>query len=352
MLTADYIFSVVYDSLSPATPSLGFGCMASSSDLPPPIQPLSIGNVVNAGFRLYSANLKPYLRLAAVATAWMLLPIVISVVAVLFFTAQQQYINALWLVVPALLVLLVFCSAKYLANSAAICRMAFGELTHQPEPWRTAAAYTNGRKWRFFLMSLLLFLIFFALTIASYLGLGIVLVILLVAAGGAEFFSNPASAALANPALLGVGGLMLLILLLALVAFFIWLSVRFSISEVPLAIEPGITASQSIGRSWELTLKNVWRIFLILFVTFLVTLPIQLLVQLVITAAQEGILTVFPEDSPSFLALSTLFSYLVGLVSGIVILPLWQAIKAVVYYDLRSRREGLDLQLRDRTDSI
>ena len=33
--------------------------------------------------------------------------------------------------------------------------------------------------------------------------------------------------------------------------------------------------------------------------------------------------------------------------SGAVVLPFWQAIKAVIYYDLRSRREGLGLKLRD-----
>lgn len=32
---------------------------------------------------------------------------------------------------------------------------------------------------------------------------------------------------------------------------------------------------------------------------------------------------------------------------GVLILPFWQTVKAVVYYDLRSRHEGLGLQLRD-----
>nr|WP_290221056.1 hypothetical protein [Trichocoleus desertorum] len=35
-------------------------------------------------------------------------------------------------------------------------------------------------------------------------------------------------------------------------------------------------------------------------------------------------------------------------VSGAIVMPFWQALKAVVYYDLRSRREGLGLKLRDR----
>jgi len=33
---------------------------------------------------------------------------------------------------------------------------------------------------------------------------------------------------------------------------------------------------------------------------------------------------------------------------GALVLPFWQAIKAIIYYDLRSRKEGLGLQMRDR----
>ncbi|GFZ94066.1 hypothetical protein [Okeania sp. KiyG1] len=39
-------------------------------------------------------------------------------------------------------------------------------------------------------------------------------------------------------------------------------------------------------------------------------------------------------------------SYDIGLLSNVFLLPFWQAIKAVVYYDLRTRREGMGLQLR------
>ena len=33
---------------------------------------------------------------------------------------------------------------------------------------------------------------------------------------------------------------------------------------------------------------------------------------------------------------------------GAIQLPFWQAVKAVVYYDLRTRKEGLGLKLRAR----
>ena len=39
------------------------------------IQPLSIGNVVSAGVRLYRSHLKTYLKLALIAHLWALVPI-------------------------------------------------------------------------------------------------------------------------------------------------------------------------------------------------------------------------------------------------------------------------------------
>jgi hypothetical protein len=37
----------------------------------------------------------------------------------------------------------------------------------------------------------------------------------------------------------------------------------------------------------------------------------------------------------------------VSFVSGSLLVPFWQAIKAVIYYDVRNRKEGLDLKMRD-----
>jgi len=39
---------------------------------------------------------------------------------------------------------------------------------------------------------------------------------------------------------------------------------------------------------------------------------------------------------------------LLSFASGALVTPFWQAMKAIIYYDLRSRKEGLDLQMRKR----
>jgi membrane-anchored glycerophosphoryl diester phosphodiesterase (GDPDase) len=131
----------------------------------------------------------------------------------------------------------------------------------------------------------------------------------------------------------------------------LWLNARLSAAEVPLAIEPETTALQSIGRIWELTKGNVWRIVLILFITACITLPIQLIAQFLSNAAELIVRTVVPQSSASDVALQVLTLLLVYLMSfalGIALLPLWQTIKATIYFDLRNRREGLGLELRDR----
>jgi membrane-anchored glycerophosphoryl diester phosphodiesterase (GDPDase) len=119
--------------------------------------------------------------------------------------------------------------------------------------------------------------------------------------------------------------------------------------EVPLAIEEDITASQTIQRSWSLTKNHVGRVFLTLTVAFLISIPIYIIVQIIVSILQGVLLRVVAAEPTSvgFQILSIIVGYVLGLVSGALLLPFWQAIKAVVYYDLRSRREGLGMQLRD-----
>jgi hypothetical protein len=37
---------------------------------------------------------------------------------------------------------------------------------------------------------------------------------------------------------------------------------------------------------------------------------------------------------------------------GALLIPFWQSIKAVIYYDLLTRKEGLGLELRETTDDV
>ncbi|WOB43968.1 DUF975 domain-containing protein [Thermoleptolyngbya oregonensis NK1-22] len=318
---------------------------SSGPNSPDLTQPLTVGNAVNVGFRLYGAKLKPYLWLATRSTLWVLLPIMLAIALGLFYATTQRYFATLGLVIPAWVVLMVFCSARSYSLSAAIARLGFGDLTQQPESIESACRYTRARQWQFLWVYVLLFLLGAAVSLLFYIVAAVVVVVMLVFVGGTDFLLNPQSAALVNPGLILLAFLVFLGIVGLLIWMLTWFSIRFSVPDLPLAVEPGLKATQSLGRSWELTHKNVGRIFLILLVTWSATIPLQFVIQIVLGIAQKAIVRIYPENSPLYGLLTFGSSFLISLLLGIFTMPLWQSIKATIYYDLRRRREGLGLQL-------
>lgn len=268
-----------------------------------PVRPLSIGNVVSAGLRLYRSHLKQYFGLSVKAYLWILIPI--------------------------------YGWAKFLMISALISRLAFSELVNQPESTSTAQSQVNPKLWSFLVAAILVGLILLGATIGLYI-LASILAALLISLG---IGIGPSPASIAVLSLIGF------VIFLALVAAFIWIYSRYLVTELSLAIEENISATTAIRRSWNLTKGFVLRIqgvvLVATLVSILVTLPIQIAAQLISFRLQDS-----PSD-PLTLLLFLLFIGL-SLSSGAIVMPYWQAIKAVLYYDLLSRREGLGLQLRDR----
>jgi hypothetical protein len=262
---------------------------------------LSIGNVVSAAFRLYSSHLKPYLTQSVIAHLWVLLPI--------------------------------YGWAKYAAKMGLISRLAFGELTNQPEGVGEAHAKTDRAKWSFlgvfFRIGIWMFLAYLGFALLGIIVGGLLAVIL------GNIFGRQAAQILA----IFIGAILIITIFLGLT----WVYSRFIVSEVPLAVEEGINGKKSVDRSWLLTKASVFRVQGVVLVGFLITLPILFLFSYL---PQIGMLAA-PEGSALFWTLYTV-SLLTSLVGNLFVMPFWQALKAVLYYDLRSRREGLDLNLRDR----
>ncbi|MBD2358419.1 DUF975 domain-containing protein [Tolypothrix sp. FACHB-123] len=283
--------------------------MSGDFGSPSPMQPLSVGNVVSAGIRLYRSHLKEYYLLALKAYLWILVP--------------------------------VYGWAKFYALIALISRLAFGDLVDQPESVTTGERFVNTRLWQFLMTMLLMSIvgmgIFFGIAFIFVLVGALAAVVL----GGIGQQTSPAAGLLV--------ALVALVLGLAALVVIIWLLTRFYLVDVPLAVEDNVDATSTIGRSWELTQGYVWRIVLISFVAFLITVPIQILVQLLTMIVQLIFLPLMQQGSNWAAAvLMILLILALSFASGAAIVPFWQTIKAVIYYDLRSRREGLGLKLRDR----
>ena len=287
------------------------------------MQPLSIGNVVNVSFQLYRLHLKLYLKLSLIAYLWLLVPL--------------------------------YGWAKFFAISGLISRLAFCELTGSPESVKTANQYVRRRMWSFLLKEVILIIVLFISLFMSLIFTALAINLLKFNAL-VIYFSNVTFYRKKPwlPALI-----MLAILIAILACIFLptlWLYSRFFITDLPLAFEDKINAFNTFIRSWKLTRRYSFNIQLILLLTVLVLTPLQLLFYLTISISL-GIVSYIS----SFLLSNYNSSYISGLldlltvgiigVSWAIILPLMQAIKAVVYYNVRLRREGFGLQLGDRKTS-
>ena len=287
------------------------------------MQPLSIGNVVNVSFQLYRLHLKLYLKLSLIAYLWLLVPL--------------------------------YGWAKFFAISGLISRLAFCELTGSPESVKTANQYVRRRMWSFLLKEVILIIVLFISLFMSLIFTALAINLLKFNAL-VIYFSN-VTFYRKNPWLPAL--IMLAILIAILACIFLptlGLYSRFFITDLPLAFEDKINAFNTFIRSWKLTRRYSFNIQLILLLTVLVLTPLQLLFYLTISISL-GIVSYIS----SFLLSNYNSSYISGLldlltvgiigVSWAIILPLMQAIKAVVYYNVRLRREGFGLQLGDRKTS-
>jgi hypothetical protein len=233
---------------------------------------------------------------------------------------------SLWLFVP------IYGWAKSSAISALISRLAFGEVREKPETVSDARREVNPRMWSFFAAGILTFLIFFGVSLVGGIAMAI-----LAGGAGAIFGQNYVISA----------GL-LVVAVIAFLIIYIRIISRLLIVELPLAIENNIGASSAIARSWQLTKGSVGRIQWIVFVGILVSLPISIVVQILTTIVQSVLTAVLGAESGMFFLVYFLLILLLSFASGALVTPFWQAMKAIIYYDLRSRKEGLGLQMRDR----
>ena len=266
--------------------------------------PLSVGNVISAAARIYRDRFVAYYKLALIAHLWCIVPI--------------------------------YGWAKFMAISGLLSRLAYGEVSGQPESVREAQRSIEPRLWTFFGTALLVGLIFFGWYLFFGIIAGIILGVLaaLASQDGAWF-------------LWIIFGLLVIVVIVVFLVSIFWLTSRLYLVELAIAVENQSSANKAINRSWQLTKQFIWRIVLISFVAGLVTMPVSLLMQFLDALLRLILMLIFPQDSPIFVLVYVpiFLVFYFGMLASLV--PFWQAIKAVVYYDLRIRRGGIDIQLRD-----
>ncbi len=269
--------------------------------------PLSVGDVVSASLRIYRDHFKSYFGLALVGYLWLLVP--------------------------------VYGWAKYSAISALIARLAFGEVSEHPETVSDARPEVNPRMWSFFGAGILTTLIFFAVYLAGAIAIAVLSVVVGVAAGMLG----------QNSTIIGlIIGLIVAVAVIAFLIIYILIICRLLIVELALAMENNLTASSAISRSWELTKGSVGRIVWIVVVAFLVSIPIYAVSNSITLLVQSILTALLGAQSSLYWLVYYILVLPLSFGFGALALPFWQTMKAIIYYDLRSRKEGLGLQIRDR----
>lgn len=272
------------------------------------MRPLNVGDVVSAGISLLRANFKTYLGLSCKAALWYLIP--------------------------------VYGWARGLMIFGQIGRLGFQEVLHQPETVPVALKKVEPRMWSFLGIALLVGIIQVAINYGIS-AVSTVMMVPLVAIGAAGVAAGALS------------GLLIVLLQLVVIGAQTWFQARFWLYDLVIATETESDATSAITRSWELTSGSTMRVLFVLLVAYLVMSPIFLLTIVPFLFTIPFWANFSPEMgfNPA-LGIALLIAFLAFMVlmffAVILTMPFFQSIKAVLYYDLRSRREGLDIRFSDR----
>ncbi|HIK35283.1 MAG TPA: RDD family protein [Thermosynechococcus sp. M98_K2018_005] len=294
---------------------------------------LSSGNVVTIALELYRHQGNRYFLLSLFAHAWFFLltiaAVLIVAVALIMGGVLANGMDALTplLLLPGigLLVALpfyLFGWTRLMASGALLSRRIYAVLTAFEESESEARRFIFPKMLNYLLATLIVG--FILLIVYGVLG-AIGYLIYLVGSPLVQFLeqniqTEPARSLFFLTFLLSI--LLLVLLALLVISYFM---VRLSLVDVVLALEPDCTPLKSVRRSWQLTQGQAWHTLTVFFVASLATIPANLLGSII------NSVVIIP---------------VAGLFVAVLLLPLWQGIKAVLYWDLRVRNEGAAFQVR------
>ena len=293
------------------------------------IAPLTIGNTINTAFRLYRDRFPTYVFFAVRACLWSLFPLVLQLILsqLLYQTITPEQGSDIGLRL-FLFPIQIFSAAKYLFNNAVISRLAFQDIIYQPETAGQAEKKVKPKMWRLWWMQVLIGLLGAAIILAITLSLVLVSFI----------------------PILGV--LLILPAFFCLPFFFLWLSARICIAELPLVIEDNLGSWQAIKRGWHLTKNSAWRIVGVIFIASLLIIPVYILSWALASIPFWVNFSSFYSslesvedwqtlaENPLFFQQMAMFLTTIFLLLNILLVPFWQSLKSVIYNHLLDQKKN------------
>jgi MFS family permease len=147
----------------------------------------------------------------------------------------------------------------------------------------------------------------------------------------------------------GTGALILVPLVLGFIALFIWITIKVMVAPAAVVIEE-LGALAGLRRSWELTRANWWRI---LGITLVVSIMVGVISQVVMIPVSllTSLLTTFAsphggsgQEAAVAVAVGVVTAVL-GALIGALGYAFQTSVMALLYMDLRMRKDGLDIML-------
>ncbi len=295
---------------------------------------LTMGNIVTIGFQVFRLNFNDHFVRSLLSHLWLWLAIVgaILIFAIVLgislgFGGTLGDSSTVVSVVGSLLgtafalPLVLFTGARMAAVSGVMTRMGFNTLRKRVEPNELYRQGILHRLWSYLLAWVLYYLILL-IVYGWFFGVGFYLFVLLSPSWQA-FESQIINSQLRGTFILVSVALALIYGLGGILAGY-YISARLWFFDAVLTIEENKSALESLVRSWKLTRGRGWNIITTMFAAGLITLPILLVATTI-----------------------NIFVPIVSLLTGVIMLPLWQAIKAVSFYELAATKTGLlfDLNL-------
>ena len=148
---------------------------------------------------------------------------------------------------------------------------------------------------------------------------------------------------------LGITLVGILILIAAGAIVSSYLSIKFSVASPAMVLE-NLGVFASIGRSWSLTRGNFWRLFGInILTTIIISTVAGVFVSItsVIGAFSTVVASSSTNDFMGALSITFIIYMVTTAISLLITLPFSSSVNALLYIDLRMRKEGLDVELRN-----
>lgn len=302
-----------------------------------PLRPLMFGEILDGSFQTIRRNAKAMLgasllaqSLAAVLTAILTaLSVTTSAASLETWAAglnQQELVPVMLGFAGGILlfgVLTVFISAVLQgAMVVPVARSVLSRRTGFRQMWRLA----RSRAWAL-------------VRLASLLLAGVMLTVLLFAVLAVLLISTVG----------GIGALVLIPLGIALFALWTWIYVKVMVAPAAVVIEE-LGALDGLRRSWQLTRGNWWRI---LGITLVVGIMVGVIAQVVMIPI--SLLSTFftgvvsphggPEQAVTAAVALGIATAIVSALVGAVGYAFQTSVMALLYLDLRMRKDGLDMAL-------